>query len=111
MTPRRTQAIRQCRDEHGIKAIRRAAVKDIGRLARRLAPSGSSQSQGSVKTWHQTRFDQVRALRLALVQRLQLQSTDLPVTHPLMPWIVKHAAWLIIRFSFVTMGYLDITED
>ena len=58
----RTQAILQCDDENAIKAVRRAAIQDIGGLTGRLAPTGSSQSQGSVERWHQTLFSQVRAL-------------------------------------------------
>ena len=80
---RRTQAILQCDDENAIKAIRRAAIQDSGGLTGRLAPIGSSQSQGSVERWHQTLFTQVRALRLVLVNRLQLKMTDVPVAHPL----------------------------
>ena len=93
----RTQAILQCGDENAIKAVRRVAMQDIGVLTGRLAPTGSSQSQGSVERWRQTGFSQVRALCLALVSRLHLQLTDLPVTHPFMPWRAKHATWLFNR--------------
>ena len=46
------QAILQCDDENTIKAVRRAAIQDIGGLTGSLAPTGSSQSQGPVKKWH-----------------------------------------------------------
>ena len=48
----------------------------------RVAPTGSSQSQCSVERRHQTLFSQVRALRLALAQRLQVPLQYFPVTHP-----------------------------
>ena len=52
----RTQAILQCDDADAITAVRRAASQDIGGLTGRLAPTGSSQSQGSVERWHQKTF-------------------------------------------------------
>ena len=102
--PGRTQAILQCDDENAIKAVRRAASQDAGGLTGRLAPTGSSQSQGSVERWHQTLLSQGRALRLALVSRFQLPVTDLPVTHPFMPWIVMHATWLLNRYLIHDAG-------
>ena len=69
--PGRTQAILQCDDESSIKAIRRVALKDIEGLTGRLAPTLSSQSQGSIERWDHTLFSQIRALRLALVNILQ----------------------------------------
>ena len=80
-----------------MKVVHRAAIQDLGWLKGKIAPTGSSQSQGSVERWHQTLFSQVRALRLALDHRLQLKLSDLPVTHPFMPRIVKHATWLFHR--------------
>ena len=46
---RRTQAILQCDDEYAIKVFRRAALRNIGGLPGRLAPTGSSPRQGSVE--------------------------------------------------------------
>ena len=68
----RIQATLRCDDEHAIKAVRRAPIQDIEGLTGRLAPTGSSQSQGFVEKWYQTLVSQVRALRLALVQIIQL---------------------------------------
>ena len=45
----RTQAIIQCDEENSINAVKTAAIELIGGLTGRLAPTGSSQSQGSVR--------------------------------------------------------------
>ena len=68
----RIQATLRCDDERAIKAVRRAPIQDIEGLTGRLAPTGSSQSQGFVEKWYQTLVSQVRALRRARVQIIQL---------------------------------------
>ena len=80
--PGRTHSILQCEDESLTAEVRRVAIKDIGGLTGRLAPTGSSQSPGSVERWHQTLCNQVRAVRLAPVNRLHLHLADLLVIHP-----------------------------
>ena len=70
----RTQAILQCDDESSIKALLKTVISEIGGLAMRVAPTGSSQSQGSIERFHQTLFGQFRTLRVSLLERLQLRS-------------------------------------
>ena len=94
----RTQAILQCDAENSIKANVRAVLKELGGLTFRVAPVGSSQSQGSVERWHRHLFSQVRVLRLALAKHLQIEIKDIQVHHPIVPWIVKHASWLLNRY-------------
>ena len=64
----RIQATLRCDDERAIKAVRRDPIQDIEGLTGRLAPTGSSQSQGFVEKWYQALVSQVRALRLAIFQ-------------------------------------------
>ena len=89
----------QSDDEASIKALVKAVLKELGGLQQRVAPTGSSQSQGSAERYHQTLFAQARVLRIAVVQKYNLELGDLTVSHPVFSWMVKRAAWLLNRFS------------
>lgn len=94
----RTQAVIQCDDESSIKALARACSREVGGFTVRVAPTSSSKSQGSIERHHQTLFAQIRTLRLALTERLQVEDSTLKVDTSIFPWMVKHAAWLLNRF-------------
>ena len=85
----RTYAIVQTDDESSIKAMIRGSVRELSGSSIRNAPTGSSESQGSVERFHQTLFAQVRVLRLALADRYRLQLQDIDVKHIIFPWMVK----------------------
>ena len=94
----RTQAIIQTDDEASIKAVAKNLIRELGGLSFRKAPTGSSQSQGSIERFHQTLASQLRVLRYALAEKLQLSVTELQVQHPIVPWMVKHSVWLLNRY-------------
>ena len=68
----------------------------VGNIAVRQAPAYSSQTQGSVEWFHRTLLGQVRALKLQLENNY---GTHLTSKHPIMPWMVKHAAYLLNRYA------------
>ena len=53
------------------------------------------QAQGSVERFHRTLLGQVRALKL----QLENNYIHLTSTHPIMPWMIKHAAYLLNRYA------------
>jgi hypothetical protein len=55
---------------------------------------------------HKTLFSQIGAIRLALATQLQIQLSYMPITHPLMPWVVEHATWLLNRYLIHDDGIL-----
>ena len=78
-----------------------AAIREIGDLTLRLAPCGSSQSQGSVERFHETLDGQGRAVKLhvELAYKITLSGFD-----PIMALIVRHACWLLNRYLIGSDG-------
>ena len=72
-----------------------------GNLAVRQAPAYTSQAQGSVERCHRTLMGQVRALKLQLENNYRIHLTS---KHPIMPWMVKHAAYLLNRYAVHSDG-------
>ena len=66
------------------------------------APRYSHASMGAVERMNQTLAGQIRTLWLVLQARL---AQRLPATSPVMPWVVRHAAWLITRFVVRPSGH------
>ena len=60
------------------------------------SPVGESQSNGLVERAVRSVKDQVRTLRLALQKRVGCR---IPVDHPIMTWMVKHAGELISKYQ------------
>ena len=60
------------------------------------SPVGESQANGLVERAFRSVKDQVRTLRLALQKRVGCR---IPVGHPIMTWIVKHAGELISKYQ------------
>jgi hypothetical protein len=58
------------------------------------APRYSHASMGVVERANQPLAGQIRSMRRVLQGHL---GQRLPATHPLMAWVVRHAAWLITR--------------
>ena len=67
----------------------------------RQSPAYSSQSQGSIERYHRTLMGQVRTL---LQQVTTSYNLTLSVQHPILPWIVRHAAWLLNRYAIHNDG-------
>ena len=61
----------------------------------RQAPVYSSGSQGAVERWHQTLNGQITTFISVLKNKLNI---DIDAHSPLLPWIVRHSAWVISRF-------------
>ena len=81
--------------------IAKDLCKTIGGLSMRAAPTGHSQSQGSVGNVQRTLYGQLRTL-FSQVQ----ESTGLKLTSesPTFTWCVKHAQWLINRYLIGSDG-------
>ena len=67
----------------------------------RQSPAYSSQPQGSIERYHRTLMGQVRAL---LQQVTISYNLTLSVQHPILPWIARHAAWLLNRYAIHNDG-------
>ena len=70
-------------------------------IAVRQSPAYTSQAQGSVECFHRTLMGQIRTLKLQLENNYGIH---LKSTHPIMPWLVKHAAYLPNRYSVHSDG-------
>ena len=66
-----------------------------------LTMPGESQSNGKAERAVRSIEDQVRTLKAALETHI---SARIPVDHPVMEWIVEHAAFLINRYVLGTDG-------
>ena len=96
-----TFGIVQYDKENSLKVIAKDLCKTIGGLSMRAAPTGHSQSQGSVGNVQRTLYGQLRTL----FSQLQ-ESTGLKLTSesPMFTWCVKHAQWLINRYLIGSDG-------
>ena len=80
-------------NEDFLIALLKAAATAMGsNIAVRQSPAYTSQAQGSVERFHRTLMGQVRALKLQLENNY---NTRLTSKHPIMPWMVKHAAYCL----------------
>ena len=97
----RTSGIVQYNKEISLKVIAKDLCKTIAGLSMRAAPTGHSQSQGSVGNVQRTLYGQLRTL-FSQVQ----ESTGLKLTSesPVFTWCVKHAQWLINRYLIGSDG-------
>ena len=93
----RTFGILQIDPEPALKALVSEVTSEVGGLAVRHSPTGWKQAQGAVGTLQSNLYAQVRALKLDLEARYPV--FDLPTKHPLFPWLVKHAQWLLNRYA------------
>ena len=83
-------------EDYLIQLLKATASAMGGNIAVRQSPTYSSQSHGSVERFHRTLMGQVRAL----VQQVST-NYDIHITnkHPILPWIVRHAAYLLNRYA------------
>ena len=61
----------------------------------------SHASLGALERWHSLLQEQIRALRLDVEERF---GSVVGVTHQCLPWLVKHASWLLNRFQRRQIG-------
>ena len=83
-------------EDHLIALLKAAASKMGGNITVRQSPAYSSQSQGSVERYHRTLMGQVRTLKSQVQDNY---GTNITSRHPIMPWIVRHAAYLLNRYA------------
>ena len=77
-------------------ALLKMTATAAGNIAVRQSPAYTSPAQGSVERFHRTLMGQIRALKLQLENNY---GTHLTSKHPIMPWMVKHAAYLLNRYA------------
>ena len=92
----RTNGIIQCGNEPTLKTVATGAAAKIGNITVRQTPTYSSNSQGSVERFHRTLFGQVKSLREQV--KASYSNHMIHNNHPLMPWMIRRAAWLINRY-------------
>ena len=97
----RTFGIVQYDKETSLKVIAKDLCKTMGGLSMRAAPTGHSQSQGSVGNVPRTLYGQLRTLFLQLQESTGLKLTS---ESPMFTWCVKHAQWLINRYMIGSDG-------
>ena len=88
--------VRQRSISHCTTLLKATATAMGSNIAVRQSPTYTSQAQGSVERFHRTLMGQVRALKLQLENNY---NTRLTSKHPIMPWMVKHAAYLLNRYA------------
>ena len=92
----------QSDNEDFLIALLKATATSMGsNTAVRQSTAYTSQAQGSVERFHRTLMGQVRALKLQLENNY---STRLTSKHPIMPWMVKYAAYLLNRYAIHADG-------
>ena len=91
----RTYGIIQTDQEPAILDLARALLKEIPGLSMRASLAYHSQSLGTAERYHQTLHAQARTLRLRVNDRY---NTVLLSTHPVFPWVIRHASRLLNRY-------------
>ena len=104
----RTQAILaptvlQSDQEEYLVSVLKTTARTIGsNITVRQSPAYSSQSQGSIERFHRTLFNQVRTLTAQLTSNYKLNIIS--INHPNMPWVIRHAAYLLNRYAIHNDG-------
>ena len=91
-------------EEHLMALLKAAAARTGGNISVRQAPSYTSQARGSVERFHRTLMGQIRTLKSQLFNSYGIHLT---VQHPLMPWLVRHTAYLLNRYAIHANGNIS----
>ena len=91
----RTFGVLQCDPEPALLNIAEAVTGEVGGLSLRKTPVGWKQAQGSVGNMQATLYGQIKALRLELLHRYNV---ELSVHSALFTWLVRHSQWLVNRY-------------
>ena len=97
----RTFGIVQYDKENSLKVIAKDLCKTIGGLSLRAAPTGHSQSQGSVGNVQRT---SVWSSEDTVSQLQETTGLKLTSESPMFTWCVKQAQWLINRYLIGSDG-------
>ena len=84
-----------------LTALTTAVANKNGNITTRNSGAYSSQSQGGVERAHRTLFAQIRTLKAQIRQNY---NRDISMKHPLMPWIVRHSAYIMNRYAVHSNG-------
>lgn len=66
-----------------------------------MSPGGSHQSMGGIERANSTLTGIIRAVKTHIGRETK---RPMRVDHPIMPWLVRHSAWLVTRFSVRKSG-------
>ena len=92
----------QSDQEDFLIALLKTTAQAMGsNIAVRQAPTYTPQAQGSVERFHRTLMGQVRAIKLQLENNYNIHLTS---KHPIMPWVIRHAAYLLNRYAVHSDG-------
>ena len=83
-------------EDHLIALLNATAAKLGNNITVPQSPAYSSQSQGSVERFHRTLMGQVRTLKAQLETNYGISITS---QHPIIPWLVRHAVYLLNRYA------------
>ena len=75
-----------------IQAVKRERSEDIEEMSTEQSPVGEHQSNGQVERAIQNVQGQIRTMILSLESRYKMK---IKMDHPILAWLVKHAAMLI----------------
>ena len=97
----RTFGVLQADPEASLVALAETVTSELGGLALRKSPTEWKQAQGAVGNSQQLLYAQVRTLRQDLADRY---GTLVPITSPVITWLVKHAQFLLNNFAIRSDG-------
>ena len=89
-------------EEYLIGLLKAVANKMGNNFQVRQSPAYSSQSQGSIERYHRTLLGQVRTLTQQVTDNYGITISN---QHPILPWIIRHAAYLLNRYAVHNDGY------
>jgi len=84
-----------------IALLKMVAIAMGSNMAVRQSPAYTSPAQGKVERFHRTLMGQVKAIKLQLENNYGIKLNS---KHPIMPWLVKHSAYLLNRYSIHSDG-------
>ena len=91
----RTDTPIQTDDEEVTKASAKAVSRRIG-MPTFTSPGYSSGCLGHTERFIQTLWTQLRTLRTQMGDKYS--KLQIPTTHPIVGWTIRHASWILIRY-------------
>ena len=82
-------------EDHLVALLQTAAAKMGGNITVRQSPAYTSQAEGNVERFHRTLMGQVRTLKAQLQNNYDITISS---KHPIVPWLVRHTAFLVNRY-------------
>ena len=79
-----------------IAVARQVVAKRASPTVHRETPRKSHQSNGAIERYHQSMQGEVRTLKSVIEREASVKLTDV---HPIDPWMIRHASWVLTRFQ------------